>query len=251
MKIFKEYILTQEIFYNLLIFLIWGGLLLAYCRGFWGFLPIIGKFQYEAEAVLVTTIVILGLPAVINRMTAIDWCFLLCALCIYILNIGFYYNNYDVLLENIFPTLCLTIPYFIIGRQLNIKKYLTPMITISTICIAMDALYFLMYMRNPEKMIERMAGEYYMYQAYKLLPHVMLMSWRGIKEFCWWKLCIAILGMFLIMAYGTRGPLACLFVFCSCYFFFYTKFRSISQLSVFYKEQLLFELSLPIFWNDD
>ena len=185
MKIFKEYILTQEIFYNLLIFLIWGGLLLAYFRGFWGFLPIIGKFQYEAEAVLVTTIVILGLPAVINRMTAIDWCFLLCALCIYILNIGFYYNNYDVLLENIFPTLCLTIPYFIIGRQLNIKKYLTPMITISTICIAMDALYFLMYMRNPEKMIERMAGEYYMYQAYKLLPQS-LPKYNSLSTFPTW-----------------------------------------------------------------
>lgn len=108
---------------------------------------------------------------------------------------------------------------------MDIKKYYTPMVMISTLCIIMDAFYFLMYMRNPAQMAQRFAGEYYMHQAYMLMPHVMMMFWRGMKEISIWKLLMAILGMFLILAYGTRGPLGCLGVFCLIYFFFHAKLK--------------------------
>lgn len=225
MKLIKEYILTREVFFNILIFVMWGYLLLAYFRAAIGVLPVIGNYQLEAEAVLVTLIVLAALPAVINRMATIDWLFLLGCCGIYIINIGIFHTNYDILIKNIFPTLCITIPFFVMGRLLDIKKYIKPMVIISAVCIIMDAFYFLIYMRNPEKMIERMAGEYYMYQAYRLLPHVALLFWQGMKTGNMWKLILAILGTFLIIAYGTRGPLACLGTFCITYFFLYTKFR--------------------------
>jgi hypothetical protein len=80
-------------------------------------------------------------------------------------------------------------------------------------------------MRDPAKMAERFAGEYYMDQSYKLLPHVMMLFWQCMRSFRIWKLFVSILGFFLIIAYGTRGPLACLGVFCIIYFFIYAKFK--------------------------
>lgn len=225
MAFVKKYILTSEVFFHLLIFLAWGSMLLAYMRGFVGMLPVIGNYQLETEAVVVTCIIIAALPSVINRMATIDWLFLFGCLCIYTLHIGIYFNNYDALIEKMFPTLCLAIPFFIIGRTIDIKLYIAPMTAISTLCIVLDAFYFLIYMRNPAKMAERMAGEYYMYQAYRLLPHVMFMFWQGIRMASVWKILLGILGFFLIIAYGTRGPLGCLGAFCLVYFFFYTKFR--------------------------
>ncbi len=225
MKLFKEYILTKEIFFNLLIFLMWGSMLLAYMRGFVGLLPVIGNYQYEAEAAVVVCIVLAAIPAILNRVAAIDWIVLSGCFGIYILNLGVFPDNYDVLLKHMFPTLCLTVPFFLFGRVLDVKSFLKPMTVISIICVLLDALYFLIYMRNPAQMAERMAGEYYMYQAYRLLPHVMFLGWRGMTELNIWKFLLSILGMFLILAYGTRGPLACLGVFYIICFFCFTKFK--------------------------
>lgn len=225
MTLFKQYILTREVFLNTLIFLMWGYMLLAYFRGFVGMVPLMKNYQAEAEIALVSLIVLAALPAVINRMATIDWVVMAGCLCLYIINFWAFPDNYDILVENMFPTLCLTVPFIMMGRMLDIDRYIRPMVTISTLCILLDAFYFLMYMRNPAKMAERMAGEYYMYQAYRLLPHVMLMFWRGMKEPSLWKLIIAILGTFLILAYGTRGPLACLGIFCLVYFFAFARFR--------------------------
>ena len=251
MKLFKDFIITREVFFNLLILLMWGHLLLTYFRGFIGMVPVIGDYQMESQIVLVVCIFLAALPSVINRMAVIDWLFLASCLCIYLLNLGIFHNNYDFLVEKMFPTLCIVVPYFIMGRQLDIKKYLSPMMFISTLCIAISAFYFLIYMRNPAKMAERYAGEYYMEQSYILLPHVMLLFWQTIKDFKLWKLVISILGLFLIIAYGTRGPLACLGVFCIIYFFFYANFRfaiwikggiiaTVALLSVFTQQILLF-----------
>ena len=118
MKLIKEYILTREVFFNILIFVMWGYLLLAYFRAAIGVLPVIGNYQLEAEAVLVTLIVLAALPAVINRMATIDWLFLLGCCGIYIINIGIFHTNYDILIKNIFPTLCITIPFFVMGFRL-------------------------------------------------------------------------------------------------------------------------------------
>lgn len=225
MNMIRQYILSREVFFNLLIFLMWGYMLLAYYRGFVGMVPVIGNHQDVAEVALVSVIVLLGLPAMLNRMSPSDWLFLSGCTCVYVLNLGLFPDNYDVLLKNMFPTLCLVAPFFLMGRTLDIDKYLRPMLTISTLCILLDAFYFLIYMRNPAKMAERMAGEYYMYQAYRLLPHVMLILWRGMREFSLSKLFLALMGTFLILAYGTRGPLACLGIFGIVYFFAFTRFR--------------------------
>lgn len=226
MKLFKEIIITREVFLNLLIMLMWGHLLLSYFRGFIGMVPGIGNYQMEAQVVLVVCIIVAALPSVMNRMAVIDWLFLASCLCIYILNLGIFHKNYDFLIEKMFSTLCIVIPYFLMGRLLDIDKYLKPMLFISVLCICLDAFYFLIYMRDPAKMAERYAGEYYMHQSYRLLPHVMLLFWQCMKAFRAWKLIVSILGLFLIIAYGTRGPLACLGVFCLFYFFVYAKFKS-------------------------
>lgn len=225
MKLLRQYIFTREVFFNLLMFLMWGNMLLAYMRGFVGFIPGMKNYQDEAEMVVVTCIVAAALPAMINRMATIDWMFLFGCTGIYLLNMGVFVNNFDPLVENMFHTLCLTIPFFLFGRMLDVKVMLKPMTIISALCILLDAVYFLIYMRNPAKMVERMAGEYYMYQAYRLLPHVLFLYWRGLSELNWWKLLLGVLGTFLIIAYGTRGPLGCVGVFCIVYFFLYTKFR--------------------------
>lgn len=225
MKLFKEIIITREVFLNLLILLMWGHLLLSFFRGFIGMVPGLGNYQMEAQVVLVVCIIVAALPSVINRMAVLDWMFLAGCLCVYILNLGIFHKNYDFLIEKMFSTLCIVIPYFLMGRLVDINKYLKPMLFISTLCIAISAFYFLIYMRNPAKMAERYAGEYYMYESYRLLPHVMLLFWQTMKTFRLWKIIVSTLGLFLIIAYGTRGPLACLGIFSIIYFFFYANFK--------------------------
>ncbi len=225
MKLIREYLLSREIFFNLLIFLMWGNMLLPYMRGIVGMLPVLGEYQIETEFVLVSCLVMAALPAMLNRLAAIDWLFLTGCLGVYVLNLGVFTDNYDILVEKMYPTLCLVIPFFFFGRTLSVQDFLKPMIRISVICILLDTLYFLIYMRNPEQMAQRIAGEYYMYQAYRLLPHVLLLGWRGMKEPNIWQLLLSVLGIFLILAYGSRGPLACVGVFYIICFFAFTRFK--------------------------
>lgn len=225
MRLFSKYILTREVFFNLLICLMWGNMLLNYMRGFVGMIPGLGDYQAETEAVVVTCIVLVATPAMMNRMATIDWLYLSGCLGVYLLNLGIFTDNYDVLVEFMFTTMCLVFPFFLFGRTLDIDKFIRPMTFISTICVVMDAIYFLIYMRDPAKMAERYAGEYYMYQSYRLLPHIMMLGWRGMKDLSLWKCLLSIFGMFLILAYGSRGPLACLGIFYIVCFFFFTRFK--------------------------
>ncbi len=225
MNLIREYLLTRKVFFNLLVFLLWGKILLAYMRGIVGMLPVIGEYQYEAEVFVVVCVLLLALPSMLNRLAPLDWMLLMGSLAVYLLQFVAFPINEDYLWKFMYSTLCLVIPFFLFGRVLCVQDYVKPMTIISMTCIILDALYFLVYMRDPVKMAERYAGEYYMSQAYALLPHVMFIAWRCMKEFGIWKLLLVILGTALILAYGSRGPLACLGCFCIIGFFFFTKFK--------------------------
>ncbi len=225
MNLIREYILNRKVFFNLLIFLLWGKMLLDYMRGIVGLLPVIGDYQAESEIVVVVSILLLALPSMLNRLTPFDWMIMVGSLAVYLLQFILYPCNEDILMEFMYPTLCLVIPFFFFGRVLDVQAFLKPMTVISVTCVLMDALYFLIYMRNPAQMAERMAGDYYMFQAYRLLPHIMFIAWRCMKDFSVWKLFLSLLGILLIFAYGTRGPLACLGAFYIICFFVFTKFK--------------------------
>lgn len=206
MALIKEYIFTREVFFNLLILLMWGQGLLTYLRGFVGMLPVINHYQMETQIVVVTVIVLLAMPAVLNKLAPLDWIYMFGWLSLYLLNMGLYVNNYDILIKKMFSTLCIVTPFFFYGRVLDIRKYLKPMTAVSAICIIMDAVYFLIYMRNPAKMAERMAGEYYMETSYLLLPTCNAHGMADDEaELSLWKFGLSLLGLLLIFAYGTRG----------------------------------------------
>jgi hypothetical protein len=57
------------------------------------------------------------------------------------------------------------------------------------------------------------------------MPHVVMMLWGTLDKFRIWKAFTFILGVMLMLSFGTRGPLVCIGFFGIIFFFFYMKFK--------------------------
>ncbi len=217
-------------------------------------MPIIGTYKDYVEVAVTVCVLLAALPSILNRMAPLDWMFLTGCLGFYLLNFAVFPDNHEFLVEYMYATLCLAVPFFIFGRVLDVQAYIKPITTISALCIILDALYMLTYMREPEQLIGRTTGTYYMGYAYRLLPHVMLIGWSCMKDFRIWKFLLSILGIMLILSYGSRGPLLCLGVFFTIIFFFFARFkRSFEIKSTFVALcgiGLVFKQSILLFLRD-
>lgn len=211
----------------------WGSILLNYWRGINNHLPVLNKYTDELEITLVVVPLILGLPYLLRKIKVSDFIFVMVCALIYTLNIVLYIDNADVLEKRAYNFLCLVLPYYLIGVSLDLEKLLKPFYYISVTAIFFAAFYGLIYAQSDYYQGELSVSDYNMEAAYNILPHVLLVSWIALKKFNVWTLSIMILGVGMIIAYGTRGPLVCIIIFIAIYLLFYKniKYRRILQVS--------------------
>ena len=178
-----------------------------------------------------STPVLLALPSLINKFSLIDYLFYILNVFYILANYVFFPENTTYLDENVLICIFCVFPFYFIGRVLNIEKSFNAFLIISSICILLDLLYFLVYAQSNKNM-EEVAGDDNMYTAYLILPHVTFLLWATLRQFRIWKVVVTFLGFLFLLSCGTRGPLVCLGFFGIIYFFFYMKFKGATYIKL-------------------
>lgn len=223
----RQLFFTKEAMVNVVVCITWVSMLLMFVRAIATRLPGLSDHGELAEAMVVIIPIILSIPMIWKRYTIADFLFYLAWLLLFCFNYIVYPQNADGLEEWAFPCLCCAIPCYFIGRIIDINKYWTIFVWLSGICIVVDMLYYMTFvqsMKSAKEAAEIMSQDN-MYASYQLLPHVFMMVWATIRRFNIFTLLLSILGVVMILSFGSRGPMACLGFFCLVHFFCFMNFK--------------------------
>lgn len=206
--------------FNAVYLIAWGAILLGYWRGINNHLPVLGTMTDELEWCIVLAPILLSLPRLWKRIKTSDHIFVFACLIFYLLNIQLFPQNADVLVNRLFSFSLLTLPYYYIGVTLDIKRFYKFFYYISIVAVFMCAFYELLYAQSASYTGDVDTSEYNMELAYSILPHVLMVSWRALKSFVILNIAPMLLGLMLLLSFGTRGPVICAIVFIAIYLLF-------------------------------
>lgn len=206
--------------FNAVYLIAWGSILLGYWRGINNHLPVLGTMTDELEWCIVLAPILLSLPKLWKRIKTSDHIFVFACLIFYLLNIQLFPQNADVLVNRLFSFSLLTLPYYYIGVTLDIKRFYNFFYYISVVAVFMCAFYELLYAQSASYTGDVDTSEYNMELAYSILPHVLMVSWRALKSFVILNIAPMLLGLMLLLSFGTRGPVICAIVFIAIYLLF-------------------------------
>lgn len=206
--------------FNAVYLIAWGAILLGYWRGINNHLPVLGTMTDELEWCIVLAPILLSLPRLWKRIKTSDHIFVFACLIFYLLNIQLFPQNADVLVNRLFSFSLLTLPYYYIGVTLDIKRFYKFFYRISVVAVFMCAFYELLYAQSASYTGDVDTSEYNMELAYSILPHVLMVSWRALKSFVILNIAPMLLGLMLLLSFGTRGPVICAIVFIAIYLLF-------------------------------
>ena len=206
--------------FNAVYLIAWGSILLGYWRGINNHLPVLGTMTDELEWCIVLAPILLSLPKLWKRIKTSDHIFVFACLIYYLLKIQLFPQNADVLVNRLFSFSLLTRPYYYIGVTLDIKRFYNFFYYISVVAVFMCAFYELLYAQSASYTGDVDTSEYNMELAYSILPHVLMVSWRALKRFVLLNIAPMLLGLMLLLSFGTRGPVICAIVFIAIYLLF-------------------------------
>lgn len=206
--------------YNAVFLILWGTILLGYWRGVNNHIPILGKMTDELECCIVSFPILLSFSKLLKRIKLTDHMFVFGCLLLYMLNFFFYPQNEDVLIRRWFNFSVLTVPFYYIGVVLDIKKFIKPFYYVSTTAVLVCAFYELFYAQSTSYSGDVSTSDYNMDAAYNLLPHVLMVSWQALKQISWLKIAVMLLGLLMLLSFGTRGPVICAIMFIAIYLLF-------------------------------
>ena len=218
MTVIKQYL--NFIFGNSLNFIIciaWGAILLGYWRGINNHIPVLRNYTDEIEWMIVVVPLVLSLRSWSKILKIRDVLFVLCCIFFYVLNFLIFPENEPYLSARFFSFSILVLPYFFVGVALDLKKYLNVFYFISVLSIGICAFYQLIYAQSSSYTGEASVSDYNMSLAYGILPHVLMSSWIALRDLKIWKILVMLLGVFLLLALGTRGPVLCSVLFIVVY----------------------------------
>ena len=214
---------SSEWWFNILIYVVWGQVLLSFVRPVLNMLPIIRNFTEFLIPLFVIVPLLFSLPYFLKNLKIFDYLFYIIIVFIYVLNFGFYPENTEFLIDRIYPVFCLTLPVYFIGRLTTLEQVEKGLATISYLVIYIYALYYLFYIGGVSNADSDV--DYNMSASYHILPHVLLVLWQTMKRFSAFNIITSLLGILMILSFGTRGPLVCSISFVVIYVLFIAKFR--------------------------
>lgn len=214
---------SSEWWFNILIYVVWGRVLLSFVRPVLNMLPVIRNFTDFLMPLFIIVPLLFSLPYILKKLKIFDYLFYIIILFIYFLNFALYPENTELLTDRAYPFLCLTLPVYFVGRLTNLESVEKKLGTISYFVIYIFALYYLFYIGGVAKDDSDM--DYNMGASYNILPHVILALWQTMKRASLFKIITSLLGVMMIFSFGTRGPLVCTISFILIYVLFIGKFR--------------------------
>ena len=150
------------------------------------------------------------------RIKDILFCFI-CVL-IYLVQYILHLENSEILSEYAPLFILSTLPMYLMGIQLDINKFQNAFRDVSIAVVIFCVFYSFIYSPRVHGAMDE-NGEV-MNLAYMLSPHVIYLLWQFIKNFSWSDFFASTIGFFMLLSFGTRGPIVCVATFFIFYFLF-------------------------------
>lgn len=153
-----------------------------------------------------------------------DFFFIIMLILLYAIHIAFYPQNSEII-AFYFPSLLLSLlPMFLIGVATDINEVYKPLYVLSILCVLLQAVNSL-YVEAGERLAAGEVIKEQMNTAYRILPYVIFCFWGWLRKFDFWGFIASIIGLFLLISYGSRGPVLCTFLFLVFYVLFFKAFK--------------------------
>ena len=212
---------TKEGLYDLFLSLVWGSGILRFFKFTVAHNSTTLFLEPYFHIVLLLLFSLLTIKSIANRFQKGDILFCLICLCIFFSHFLLYIDNMDILMQFIYVFPIFTLPFFIWGAQMDIEKLDTYFRPISYLNILLYFIYSFFYIQH--KFVPgTLDGEYYMREAYIVLPYTLYALWCAMRQFNIKDFIMSLLGIFLLFSYGTRGPIVCMFAFVVLYYLLVT-----------------------------
>lgn len=210
---------------RLLVCIFWGLPLITFVRSFISRLPIISDFSYPIIYLFITVVTLIAIKPLIKSISFSQFLIWSLIIMVCIIEYVIYPENTVFEQEYIVPFFFSISTYFFLGIIIDIDKDYKLLFYISACVVITMALYSIIYKTSVADMSEdNKSGQ--MYNAYLILPHVIMCVWMMLKKFDLPKLILSLIGIFLLISYGTRGALLMVLLFILTYILIIKKSNS-------------------------
>ena len=202
----------------------WGmGILMYYSRTFVGRTPL-SFIAPEFTTICVVMGIMTSLSYFKKVLKITDIVFYLFVVLYFYACMFLYPKNKPYLQDLSFIFLIKSVPLFFIGISLNVNRSYNLLRFVSglSIIILFIVLFYMGGMSEYE--LEGDEGEG-MGKAYALLPCVLFMIWDSFRNIGVANILLSILGVFLLLSLGTRGPVVCVLAFVLLYLLLFKEYK--------------------------
>lgn len=216
-----KYFKSSEGWLYVLIVLLWGQPLLGLFNAIVLRLPLIGALGPYMQTVVVVIAIVLSAPALIKRLNIFDIAFFIFCLGVYLIQYIAYPWSNELLDEYFVRVIFNTVPFYFIGRVLDIHR-IDKALFVTSVLVIIYRFYDFMFGDYLSTVLEESNSA--MWLSYNTLVHVLFAIWYCFRRFSLVSLLFSSLGVFLVMSYGSRGPFVLTLLFLAmCLLFFINK----------------------------
>lgn len=219
-----KYITTPKGATDLLVWMTWGAPLVSLITSALLRLTSYNPMAYYGVPTIKFFVIILAFSYIIKCYSVKDVAFYLFCIFVCFINYVLFAEN-ELLIEEYGLKFALsTVPLYFIGLIIDFERNEKPLYIISLLCIVLAFFYSFSYMQSDIRQAEEMDYAN-MYWAYVYLPHVLYVVYYTVKKYNIFRLLFSLAGFFLILSYGSRGPVLCFLLFAAGMLFLYHKFK--------------------------
>ena len=210
--------LTSENFFYILLGLIWANnTFVNYVRYIMIITPVISDIRLFIENFVLLIVLIPSLVYISKHIDLRVIPVYLIIIMVYLTNFFVFPENQEALKDNLVPFLFKALPLIFVGMSIDLKKHYKLLYYISLFSIIVE---FIRVLTDPVNME---GGD--MHSSYLLLPHVSMVIVTTFSKKNILNIVTSILGIFTIIAYGTRGPILCILLLVVVYIIVFKKFN--------------------------
>lgn len=207
--------ITSEAAYKILVALVWTqSILMDYARAVLLRIPIINIMPDAFIALVYLLFIIISIPFIARSTKLRDCTFYLIVSAIYIISILIVTDN-EILKNYAFMFLISSLPLYFIGLNLDDGYFKSFLYKLSILSIV--ALLFYIMVLGGSSIDYSLSSNEDIYNAYKLLPHLLLVLTIAFDRPNIINIVISLIGAALLLSFGSRGPLVCVILFCALF----------------------------------
>lgn len=194
--------------------MLWGSKLLSYITAIFLRVPGFAEIATWIVPIMMVVVFMLAFNSFSKSISGNSLFFYITCALVFILTYVLFPYNADYLDEEITVFLFSALPFVFVGCAIDINRLFKPLYIISLLCVLLEAVNVLIFEKGERAMADY---QYDMAAAYKLLPHMLMVLWHLMKKINIIDLIAVLLGLFLLMGYGTRGAIMCVGIFVVVY----------------------------------